>query len=144
MAVPNIFDSEKNRMRNDLIRVGSVSDLDSSSARVRVTFNDLTSDDSEGLLSDWLPVVQHGSTSDSGYWMPRIGAQVICLMQSNGIEAGYVIGTVYSDEDLPEGGLGKWYQRFADGTKLEYDPGVGVTIETPLAVKIKAASVEIN
>ncbi|MHB0998219.1 MAG: phage baseplate assembly protein V [Armatimonadota bacterium] len=128
-----------------LIRVGIVSDVDPATVRVKVTFDDLDSDDSTGLLSDWLPVVQHGSMTDSGYWLPRVGSQVMCAMQSNGIEAGYVVGSIYNDEDLPEkSGLGVWYQRFADGTTIEYDPASGVTIDTPLAVVIKGATVEIN
>jgi phage baseplate assembly protein V len=127
------------------IRVGIVSDVDPGAVCVRVTFDDLDSDDSQGLLSDWLPVVQHGSMVDSGYWLPRIGSQVVCAMQSNAVECGYVVGTIYSDVDVPAAsGQGVWFQRFADGTVIEYDPASGVRIETPLNVTIIAALVEIN
>jgi phage baseplate assembly protein V len=128
-----------------LIRVGIVSQVDVNIAAVRVIFDDLDSDDSSGLLSDWLPVIQHGSLIDTGYWLPRIGSQVVCAMQSNGIERGYVIGSIYSDADIPPAsGAGIWYKRFADGTVIEYDPGQGVTIDTPLKVVIKGSMVEIN
>lgn len=129
----------------DLIRIGIVSAVDPSTASARVTFDDLDDGQNEGLLSDWLPIAQHGSTEDAGYWMPNVGAQVICVMQSNGIEAGYVIGTIYNAVDVPAStGAGKWYRRFADGTVIEYDPASGVTIDTPLAVTIKGASVGIE
>jgi len=131
--------------RLGLIRVGIVSAVDPSTASVRVTFDDLDSDDNEGLHSDFLPVIQHGSTEDSGYWLPRVGAQVICAMQSNGIEAGYVLGTIYNDEDAPaKSGQGIWFQKFTDGTVIEYDPASGVKIDTPLSVAIKGSKVEIN
>lgn len=128
-----------------LIRVGIVSQVDAVGARVRVTFDDLGSDDSDGLLSDWLPVIQHGSLQDCGYWLPRVGAQVVCAMLPNGVEAGFVIGTIYSDVDTPPAsGLGVWYQKFADGTTIEYSPSSGVKIDTPLNVVINGASVRIN
>lgn len=128
-----------------LVRVGIVTAADADKVMVRVTFDDLSSDDTEGLLSDWLPVIQHGSTADSGYWLPNVGAQVIVAMQSNALECGYVIGTVYNDEDVPEAsGVGRWYRRFADGTVIEYDPAVGVKIDTPLDVIIQGANVRMN
>lgn len=128
-----------------LVRVGIVSSVDAAKARVRVTFDDLDSDDSAGLLSDWLPVVQHGSTEDQAYWLPRVGAQVLCCMQSNALECGYVVGAIYNDVDGPEAsGVGLWYKRFADGTVISYDPAAGVTIDTPLDVVIRGATVRIN
>ncbi|MEN6372225.1 MAG: phage baseplate assembly protein V [Armatimonadota bacterium] len=128
-----------------LIRIGIVTKIDAARACVRVTFDDLDSDDTEGLLSDWLPVIQHGSTEDAGYWLPNVGAQVLCAMQSNALEVGYCVGTVYNDEDTPtKTGLGVWYKRFRDGTVIEYDPASGVKIDTPLNVTISGARVDIN
>jgi phage baseplate assembly protein V len=127
------------------IRVGIVSSVDAASARAKVTFDDLDSDDSEGLLSDWLPVLQHGSMTDCGYWLPRVGSQVVCAFQSNADETGYVLGSIYSQEDAaPASGSGVWYQRFADGTVIEYDPETGVKIDSPLNVTISGATVVIN
>lgn len=128
-----------------LVRIGIVSEIDPSMAMVKVTFDDLTSDDSNGLLSDWLAVGQHGSTEDAGYWLPNIGAQVVCVMLSNGVEEGVVISTLYNDEDVPHtSGAGRWYKKFSDGSVIEYDPSLGFKIETGMKVVIKGAAVEIN
>lgn len=129
-----------------LIRIGTVTAVDPGTARVKALFEDLNSDDMEGgLVSDWLPVVQQGSTADQGYWLPQIGALVVCVMQSNALECGYVIGTVYNAEHTPDApGTGVWYQRFADGTVIEYDPASGLKIDTPLNVTISGASVRLN
>lgn len=128
-----------------LIRIGTVIDVDPAIACVKVLFEDLNSDDMDGLVSDWLPVVQHGSSEDQGYWLPCHDALAVCVMQSNALECGYVIGTVYNAEHTPEApGSRVWYQRFADGTVIEYNPSSGVKIDTPLDVTISGASVRLN
>jgi phage baseplate assembly protein V len=127
------------------IRVGIVSAIDPSTARVRVTFDDLDNDDNQGLLSGWLHVVQHGAMTDCGYWMPTIGSQVAVAMQSNAHEIGYVLGAIYSDVDtVPVDIAGAWYQRFADGSVIQYDPEAGVTITTALPVTVNGESVSIT
>jgi len=127
------------------IRVGIVSAVDTGTVKARVVFDDLDSDESEGLLSNWLPVCQHGSFGNFGYWLPDVGAQAVCIFHTKAHEDGFIVGTIYSTADLPpESGTGVWYQQFADGTVIGYTPVGGIAIVTPLSVHIQGAAVTID
>lgn len=127
------------------VRVGIVASVDPDTATARVTFPDLGTDEAGALQSGWLHVLQHGSTADQGYWMPNVGAEVMCIMDGSGLESGYIHGTIYNASDAPgAAGAGKWYQKFADGSVIEFDPSSGFTISTGLNVVISAATVSIN
>jgi phage baseplate assembly protein V len=127
------------------IRVGLVSAVDINLARARVTFPDLDSDDSTGLLSAWLPVCQHGSFGNFGYWLPSVDEQVVCIFHAKSAEDGFIIGGIYSQADVPPTtGSGVWYQQFADGTVIAYNPISGIAIVTPLNVHVQGAAVLID
>lgn len=129
----------------DLIRIGIVRAVDPDGVRARVEFDELGSDEAGALQSDWLPIAQQGSTADQAYWLPIVGAQVVCVMRDAGAGDGVVIGTIYSSRDPASApGAGRWYRRFADGTAIEYDPAAGVSISSPLPVRIEASAVEIS
>ncbi len=128
-----------------MIRIGIVTAAYPERVTARVTFDDLGDGENGGLVSAELPVLQNGSLGDCGYWMPRVGAQVYVAMAGNAPECGCILGTVYNDEDAaPKTGAGIWYQRFADGSVIEYDPGAGFTIQSDKPITIKGSTVHIN
>lgn len=72
-----------------LIKVGKVSSIEGTSARVVFP-------DSDDVVSDLLPVLQHGARRIKGRWIPEVGEQVVCVFLPIGIETGFIIGSFYS------------------------------------------------
>lgn len=108
---------------NSLVRVGVVSSVDREKCRVRVAF-------SGDFVSGWLPVLvkQTGLAPDPGgnrdYWMPDVKEQVTCIFLPTGAEAGFVLGSFYSNQDsIPEGAEapGMRVTEFDDGARFECD-----------------------
>ncbi len=98
------------------LRLGIVTDQDLALARLRVRFNEL-----DQMLSYWLPVVVPKTQNDKAYWLPDIGEQVVCLMDTRD-EAGVVLGAIYSQADsTPVQSSDKFHLGFKDGTAIEYD-----------------------
>lgn len=101
-----------------LIRVGPVVSINSGACSARVYFDDL------GMVSAELPIVQAGCGEFQTYSLPNVGDQVLCAFLDSGQEAGFIVGSIYSDEDKPDkSGAGLRYVKFADGGGLEYDAG---------------------
>lgn len=87
-------------MRN-LVRVGNVVSTSPDRARsVRVQFPDM-----DNMVSHDLRMLfrRTGQDQDAG-GLPDLGDQVICLFLPNGDEEGYVLGSFYSDQDVPPAG----------------------------------------
>jgi phage baseplate assembly protein gpV len=88
---------------NGLVRIGFVTDKDSSARKVRVKFRDVD------MTSGWLPVLQHFGASISvssagdpahkhtatlGYWMPGVNDTVAVLYLPVFNGDGYVLGGI--------------------------------------------------
>ena len=83
-----------------LVRIGKVTDRDTSSGKVRVLFPD------SGLTSDWLfslqnmtPITigtteEHSHTASSGTWTPSINQTVLCLYLPIPDADGFVLGVI--------------------------------------------------
>lgn len=83
-----------------MVRVGTVTDRDTSSGRVRVLFPD------SGLTSGWLYCLQapapvtigtaeeHSHTASSGTWTPAINQTVVCLYLPIPDADGFVLGAI--------------------------------------------------
>lgn len=98
------------------MKIGIVTAADPVTCKVRVQFQD-----QDGMVTDWLPVMQKKTLKDKGYWMPDLNEHVVCLMDENE-EFGVVIGAIYSDADAPPvGSQDKYHVKFQDGTTVEYD-----------------------
>ena len=78
---------DTNQLKN-MLRVGRVSSVNGTNCTARVTFPD-----KEGLVSAELPVLQIGSLSTMGYWVPEVDTQVLCAFLPNpsgkGINTGF-------------------------------------------------------
>lgn len=115
----------------NLIRIGEVTAVDHTSARVQVTFEELET------TSDPLPVIQRGAGLED-YWMPTIGDMVVCLFYSDGTEEGCCLGSYYPAGSPPsDGAAGVFYTRYPDGCLVKWDNGT-LTITAPGGVTIDA------
>lgn len=99
-----------------MLRFGIVTNIDELKATARVQFND-----SDGMVSYWLSVLQSKTYKDKFYALPDIGEQVVCLMDKN-LEEGVILGAVYSGlDEVPVVSKDKVKVIFQDGAEFEYD-----------------------
>jgi phage baseplate assembly protein V len=99
-----------------MLRFGIVTNIDELKATARVQFQD-----SDGMVSYWLSVLQSKTYRDKFYVLPDIGEQVVCLMDEN-IEEGVILGAIYSGMDeCPVISKDKVSVKFQDGAEFEYD-----------------------
>ena len=99
-----------------MLRFGIVTNIDELKVQARVQFND-----SDGMVSYWLAVLQAKTYKDKFYVLPDIGEQVVCLMDKN-IEEGVILGAVYSGiDECPVISKDKVKIIFQDGAEFEYD-----------------------
>lgn len=102
---------------NNLIRVGKVSSINEKEATARVIF----SGQDEAVSYD-LPIIQRNTLNNKDYALPDVGEQVVCIFLPNGIQQGFVLGSIYSQKDLPVvKDKDRRHVKFSDGTEIEYD-----------------------
>lgn len=118
----------------NLIRVGRVSSIGKATARVVFP-------DRQNMVSYDLSVIVRQSQDNKDAWMPDIGEQVVCLFLPSGHAQGFILGSFYSDEDMPPvDDPNKRHVTFADGTSIEYDRGTHtLTVNAQGPVNIVAA-----
>jgi phage baseplate assembly protein V len=95
--------------------------------------------DEDGLTTDWLPVAVPFALGARAYWLPRVGSQVVLLLDENA-EDGVVLGALYSKADpAPVQQERLLYIETEDGTKISVDPDASlVTVDTPGKILAKA------
>lgn len=102
------------RLIHNLIRLGTIAQVDHDAARVRI--------ESGGLLTAWLPwiTLRAGTTRD---WDPPTrGEQVIVLSPGGDPATGTVLTGIFSDaHPAPANAEALWRRVFPDGAELEYD-----------------------
>lgn len=101
-----------------LVRYGRVTARDEATMRVQVECEDTVTD---ALVTDWLPVLTPRAHGDRQYDLPDVEDRVLCLFLPIGLEAGFVLGSLYSDNAPPVVQGDKWHRAFKDGTTIEYD-----------------------
>ncbi|SEG44027.1 phage baseplate assembly protein V [Billgrantia desiderata] len=121
------------RLLHNLIRLGTVHEVDHARARVRVVSGE--------LITDWLPWLSPRAGTTRDWSPPTVGEQVLVLSPGGDPAAGVVLTGVFSD-DYPaptdDGNLiGRW---LPDGTRLEYDHAAHkLTIECVGDIQVKAS-----
>ena len=70
----------------NIVRVGSISSVNTTAKTARVTFADKQDPQGKPLVSGPLKVVQAQS------WFPTVGQFVLCLFLPNGESDGFIIG----------------------------------------------------
>ncbi|MCD8199800.1 MAG: phage baseplate assembly protein V [Coriobacteriaceae bacterium] len=99
--------ADSNSVLEGLVRIGTVTDTDTSSRQARVKFQDVN------MTSGWLPVVQHRGasitvssvtspstgeththTATLGYWMPSVNDIVLVLYLPIWNADGFILGGI--------------------------------------------------
>lgn len=120
---------------NNLIRIGTISSLNPKKAKARVIF-----EDRDNLVSKELPVLFQRTLGTKDYSMPKVGEQVLCIFQPNGLEEGYIIGSYYTEKITPPADdEKKRLIKFEDGSIVEYNNGE-ITIKGAKSINIIAAT----
>lgn len=83
---------------NELARVGFVVSRQPEKHRVRVEFRDTVT---AKLVSGWLPVLVPRASADMAFDLPDVGDQVLCLFLGNGLEEGFVLGSMSGRRPRP-------------------------------------------
>ena len=102
------------RRLENLIRLGTVADVDYQQALVRVDVSE--------LRTDWLPWLTARAGGDRDWWAPEIDEQVLLLAVSADPAQAVVLPAVYRDQ-FPPPGSGPDIRRvvFGDGANMYYD-----------------------
>ena len=129
-----INQTDMNRRMANVIRLGTVEELDETGALVRIR--------SDEFLTDWLPWITTRAGPDRTWWALEVGEQVAVLCPSGEINQGIVLGSIYQDQ-FPPNGKRKDVHRttYKDGTVVEYDRALHVLrIKSPNLIKLVVES----
>lgn len=102
------------RRLENLIRAGTVAEVDPDAPRCRVKTG--------GLETNWLPFFAARAGEDSEWDPPSVNEQCLVLSPSGNPAQGFVIVGLYSDEfPAPDHSLTRRRRRYRDGAVIEYD-----------------------
>lgn len=123
-----------------MMRFGFISALQPDTGKARVRFPE------DGIVSDWLPLIQPKTKGDKYYYMPDEGEHVACMMDEH-LESGVILGAIYSKANTPGAHQGKdiFSIEFSDGTFIKYDRGEGkLTLNCVGKIEIETPDAEIK
>lgn len=102
------------RLLHNLIRLGTIAEVDAAAARVRVQSGD--------NLTDWRPWLSARAGDSSEWNPPSVGEQVLLLSPSGDLAQAIVLTGIYSDANpAPADSETLWRRTFPDGTTITYD-----------------------
>lgn len=106
--------TELTRRLENLIRAGTIAELDPEKPRCRVKTG--------GLLTDWLPFFALRAGEDSDWDPPSVDEQCLVLSPSGNPAHGFVIFGLYSDRfPAPDNVPTRRRRRYRDGAIVDYD-----------------------
>lgn len=103
------------RLIGDLIRIGTIAEVDLKAARCKVTVGEITTPP--------LPWLAPRAGSSRVWSPPSIGEQVILLCPEADIALGLVVTGLFSDQNPAPASEDIMLLTFCDGAALTYDPG---------------------
>lgn len=105
---------ELSRQVANLIRLGTIAEVDHSAARCRVR--------SGGLLTGWLPWVSPRVGTTRDWDPPTLSEQVLLFAPSGEVAAAVVLTGIYSDANAAPSNAPTLHRRvYPDGAVIEYD-----------------------
>ena len=109
----NYFPDTLRRLEN-LIRAGTIAELDLESPRCRVQTGN--------LLTTWLPFFTLNAGEDPTWHPPSLNEQCLILSPSGNPETGFVLIGLYSDRyPAPDDSPTRHRRRYRDGAIVDYD-----------------------
>jgi len=102
----------------NIVKIGTVRRYNPENHTAVVEFKDF-----ESVVSRELQIVEPFTYQNKNYMPLREGQKAICiLLPQSGTTDGFIIGTVYDDDNLPPvRDKNKFHTKFEDGTVIEYD-----------------------
>jgi len=121
------------RLITNLIRTGTVSDVDTVNWLCRVKTGDLE--------TNWINWLTFRAGNTRTWWQPSIGEQVVLLSLGGNLETAFALPAIYADAfpppDYSENGS---TTVFNDGGWFQYEPDTGqLLIKNIKSVRIEAA-----
>ena len=102
------------RLIHNLIRTGTIAEVDHAAARVRVK--------SGALLTDWLPWIESRAGTSRSWNPPTVGEQVMLFSPGGDPAAGLVLTGLFSNaHPTPANSADLWRWIMPDSAVLEYD-----------------------
>ncbi len=102
----------------NIIRVGAVDQIDTSTAKVRVKSGD--------ILTNWLPWLTRKAGNNSEWWAPEVGEQVLILSPGGDLAQGIVLPSLYQDAHPAQSDNKNVYrQDFSNGDYIQHDQDSG-------------------
>lgn len=106
--------TELERRLENMLRVGTIAEADYATARVRVKDGD--------MLTGWLPWFTHRASTDTTWWAPEVGEQVMVLSPSGDPAQGVVLPAIFQNAyPPPESRPSIRRVDFGDGCVCTYD-----------------------
>ncbi|HEI6852731.1 TPA: phage baseplate assembly protein V [Yersinia enterocolitica] len=125
------------RLLRNLIRIGTVAEVDLDQALCRVA----TGDNTTGWLN-WLTARAGQSRS---WWAPSVGEQVLILSLGGELDTAFVLPGIFSDDfPPPSASADGLYLAFPDGATLHYEPESGELQADGVKTAVINASESIN
>ena len=139
----NFILSDLLRRVENIVRVGTVSELDEANARIRVQLG--------SLKTAWIPWLTNRAGPDRDWWAPEPGEQVVVFSPSGELAVGFALPAIYTAaNNAPASSKEKHRVVYADGTSLEYNreshtyhlnvvgSGAKVNVTTPGKIEFNA------
>ena len=125
------------RLLRNLIRIGTVAEVDLDHALCRVA----TGENTTGWLN-WLTLRAGQSRS---WWAPSKGEQVLVLSLGGELDTGFVLPGIFSDHfPPPSASADGLYITFPDGATLHYEPESGELLADGIKTAVIKASESVN
>ena len=104
----------------NVVRIGTVHEVDEPAARVRVQYAEKP--DGGPVLTDWLPWITTRAGQDRTWWAPTVGEQVVLLAPSGELAQAVALPALYQSRyPAPGSDPNQQIIVFSDGARLEYD-----------------------
>lgn len=106
--------TELDRRISNLIQIGTIAEADYEKAKLKVIIGN--------IITDWLPWLTRRAGSDSDWWAPEVGEQVVILSPSGELKQAVILPSIYQSaypaiDDSPD--ISKF--TYKDGTIIKYN-----------------------
>ncbi len=119
---------------NNLLFYGQIKEIDKDKHKARIEIGE--------LLTNWLPLPRVGGAKFSVYYLPPVGASVLCLAPNGRLENAFIIQ--YFDFDFKtDAGEEELKIEFEDGAFLHYKPEGEFELQAK-KIKLKSDDLEID